>query len=275
MNGLPYYKAYPRDFFEGTIGMGFEVKGAYRLILDLIYQHGGRLLDDPRFIAGHLGCSVRKWVSLRSAILESGKIQVFDGCLANYRADKELDTLKTYQEQQREKASKPRKYNGLDVATAKPNTSHTEPDTEEEKREAKASPKKRGSRLADDWFLPKTWGEWAVAEGWKIDAIRTEADNFKDYWCARAGPTAVKLDWEATWRVWMRKTAKTSKPRINSNDQFGAAIHHLADRLSDGTARIDLSDRDPFAVRPRGNPPPNELGAIPLFRSGAGPRDQG
>ena len=275
MNGLPYYKAYPRDFFEGTIGMGFEEKGAYRLLLDLIYQHGGRLSDDPRFIAGHMGCSVRKWVSLRAAVIGAGKIQIIDGCLANYRADKELDTLKTYQEQQREKAAKPRKINSLGLSMAEPKSSQPEPEPEEEKREAKASPKKRGTRLADDWFLPKTWGEWAVSEGYQIDAIRTEADNFKDYWRARAGPTATKLDWEATWRIWMRKTPKTSHPRKNSNEQFGAAIHQLADRLSVGTARIDLSDRDPFAVRPRGNPAPDECSPIALFRPGLRPADQG
>lgn len=41
MNGLPYYKAYPRDFIEGTVGMSFELKGAYRLVLDLIYLRSG------------------------------------------------------------------------------------------------------------------------------------------------------------------------------------------------------------------------------------------
>ncbi|MFK5283859.1 DUF1376 domain-containing protein, partial [Lacticaseibacillus paracasei] len=56
MNGLPYYKAYPRDFIEGTIGMPFELKGAYRLLLDLIYMQGGRLPDDAKYISGLLGC---------------------------------------------------------------------------------------------------------------------------------------------------------------------------------------------------------------------------
>lgn len=136
MNGLPYYKAYPRDFFEGTVGLDLEFKGAYRLILDLIYMHGGRLTDDPRFIAGHLGCSVKRWNTLRAALIESGKIDVSDGVLRNLRADKELEILRSFSDQQREKARKPRKNNGLTAAMAEPWSSHTEPEPDKKKESA-------------------------------------------------------------------------------------------------------------------------------------------
>lgn len=135
MNGLPYYKAYPRDFLDGTAGMDFEVKGAYRILLDLIYLHGGRLVDDPRFIAGHLGCSVKKWNGLRAAVIATGKIVVSGGYLGNLRADKELDSLKSFSDKQRENASHPRKNKGLAQATAKPKASHTESDTEADKQQ--------------------------------------------------------------------------------------------------------------------------------------------
>lgn len=130
MNGLPYYKAYPRDFFDGTAGMDFEVKAAYRLVLDLIYMHGGRLVDDSRFIAGQFGCSVKKWNGLRSAILATGKIVVENGYLGNLRADKELDSLKSFQTKQRENGSQPKKNNGLTKATAEPKANHTDTDTD-------------------------------------------------------------------------------------------------------------------------------------------------
>lgn len=84
MNGLPYYKRYPRDFIEGTIGMPFEVKAAYSIILDLIYMQGGNLPDDPRYISGLLGVSVRKWGALRLALIESGKITVNGDYLRNH-----------------------------------------------------------------------------------------------------------------------------------------------------------------------------------------------
>ena len=132
MNGLPYYKAYPRDFIEGTIGMPFEIKCAYRVVIDLIYMQGGKLPDDARYISGLLGCSLRKWSSLREALVGAGKLQVSDGFLSNYRADKEIETLAKLQDIQRQNASGPRKNKGLQ----KP--SHRQPEPEPEYTKANA-----------------------------------------------------------------------------------------------------------------------------------------
>lgn len=92
--GYPYYKRFPRDFFEGTIGMPFEVKAAYGLLLDLIFIRDGKLPDDARFIAGHLGLSVRKWNLIRQKLLtwpnpdgSVGKIKADRGIISNSRAD--------------------------------------------------------------------------------------------------------------------------------------------------------------------------------------------
>lgn len=128
MNGLPYYKAYPRDFLEGTIGMPFEIKAAYRLLLDLIYMQGGRLPDDGRYISGHMGLSIRKWNSIRSELLSRGKIEIIGEFISNYRADKEIETLRKYQYNQAEKAARPRKNNDLANATAKPARVKPEPE---------------------------------------------------------------------------------------------------------------------------------------------------
>ena len=124
MNGLPYYKAYPRDFIEGTIGMPFELKCAYRVVLDLIYMQGGRLPDDARYISGLLGCTVRKWTSIRGELIARDKIQVSDGSISNYRADNELETLRKLSDKQAENARGPRKNKGLE----KPRPDHTEPE---------------------------------------------------------------------------------------------------------------------------------------------------
>jgi uncharacterized protein YdaU (DUF1376 family) len=68
----------------------------------------------------------------------------------------------------------------------------------------------RGSRLAQDWFLPKPWGEWAQTERPDLN-IRQTAEQFRDYWIAQAGQKGVKLDWAATWRNWVRNS-KAAKP---------------------------------------------------------------
>lgn len=131
MNGLPYYKAYPRDFIEGTIGMDFETKAAYRLVLDLIYMQGGNLPDDARYISGLLGCTVRKWNSLRGSLVGMGKIIVNGEFLTNERAIIELETLRKLQDKQAENRSRPNKIKDL----KSPRFDQSEP----EPKEAKAS----------------------------------------------------------------------------------------------------------------------------------------
>lgn len=67
---------------------------------------------------------------------------------------------------------------------------------------------KRGTRLPSDWVLPAGWGRWALEQGHSESTIRLEADKFADFWRAKGGKDAAKLDWEATWRNWMRNAPK-------------------------------------------------------------------
>lgn len=72
----------------------------------------------------------------------------------------------------------------------------------------KPKPRNRGTRLPADWRLPKAWGEWAKSSfiGTTDDQIRAEAERFHDFWIAKAGKDATKLDWQATWRNWCRNS---------------------------------------------------------------------
>ena len=70
---------------------------------------------------------------------------------------------------------------------------------------AKAPAQRKGKRLPDDWKLPRAWGQWAVEDRrWPPEKIRLEGEKFSDYWRAKSGKDAAKLDWEATWRNWCR-----------------------------------------------------------------------
>lgn len=67
----------------------------------------------------------------------------------------------------------------------------------------------RGSRLAADFVMPDEWIAWAQTErGWTRDVAETVSAQFKDYWTAAAGARAVKLDWKATWRNWVRESKR-------------------------------------------------------------------
>ena len=61
----------------------------------------------------------------------------------------------------------------------------------------------RGSRLSADWVLPKEWADWAKQERPDLD-LRSVSEQFRDYWSAKAGSGSTKLDWQATWRNWVR-----------------------------------------------------------------------
>lgn len=152
MNGLPYYPRYPRDFFDGTIGLSFEVKGAYAMLLDLIYMSGGQLYDDARFIAGHMNCSVRAWNQYRLTLIERRKIKVENGIISNLRADKELIIQRSFQDKQRENRLGSRKNNDLAITVVEPKHNHTDTDTDKKKREANASPKDAGLDLFDAFW---------------------------------------------------------------------------------------------------------------------------
>ena len=56
-----------------------------------------------------------------------------------------------------------------------------------------------------DWELPKTWGDWALAKypHWTADIVRSIAAKFRNYWVAKSGKDATKLDWQATWENWV------------------------------------------------------------------------
>lgn len=64
----------------------------------------------------------------------------------------------------------------------------------------------RGSRLPDDWALPKAWGDWAIAEypHWTPDIVRLVAEVFAGHWRAKTGKDATKRDWRLTWQNWCR-----------------------------------------------------------------------
>lgn len=87
----PWYKRYPSDFLAGTMDLTLEEKGAYNVILDLIYDRGAPIVDNSRYIAGVCGCSVRKWNSIRDRLLIAGKITIENGAISNRRALFELE----------------------------------------------------------------------------------------------------------------------------------------------------------------------------------------
>ena len=105
--------------------------------------------------------------------------------------------------------NKKKQVSNADETLQKRPSNATDTDTDTEQIQKRVN-NKRGSRLAQDWVLSKSMGDWATQERPDLD-VRQVAEQFKDYWVAQAGQKGVKLDWDATWRNWIRNT-KVVKP---------------------------------------------------------------
>jgi len=77
---------------------------------------------------------------------------------------------------------------------------------------------KRATRLPDDFIAPPAWIDWAMSKRrWGRSQAMEEAECFTNYWQAKPGAQARKLDWEKTWRNWVinsNRKVETSAPRI-------------------------------------------------------------
>lgn len=101
--------------------------------------------------------------------------------------------------------------------------------------------KKRGSRLPDDWEPDESLKAWALDDlGVSEDYLTYQTDQFCDYWHAKAGQQAIKLDWDLTFRSWMRKAKEeyggkrsSSNGRALNNDEKRPIPSGLPDVLQE------------------------------------------
>lgn len=84
---------------------------------------------------------------------------------------------------------------------------------------------KFATRIPDDFQPDEKMKAWFVAENLHtvIANPRAEHDDFCDYWRAKAGADARKIDWPATWRRWMRTAAQRASRNGYSTSGAGAA----------------------------------------------------
>jgi uncharacterized protein YdaU (DUF1376 family) len=224
-NHIPYFNFYASDFMNGVRGMTSQEVGVYVMLLCRIYEESGPVECNELILATYCGMRIATFRKSLEKLVALGKLYEADGMISNRRAEVEISkraeslknnsragkaSAKKRQQKQRAVATPvERPFNHTDTDT------DTDTDTEVLEREAKASPK-NGARLSPDWFLPASWGQWALDEGGSQDLIRSEADKFKDYWIGVAGAKARKADWEATWRNWIRKAIADKAPKFTA-----------------------------------------------------------
>lgn len=136
---MPYHRRYHGDALTGYRKLDLEERGAYTTVLDLIYDAGGPIENNERWLAGELNCSLRKSRAILSKLLSMQKIYItIDGKISNHRCEQELDYALKTSRKQAENGSKPKRKSADDVIfrnkisdDEKPSLSHVEtiPDT--------------------------------------------------------------------------------------------------------------------------------------------------
>ena len=218
---MHYYQHHIGDFIKDTSFLTNEEIGIYLKLLWIYY-------DTEKPLPNNLFELSMKTRTRDNTEMLSGLLEMFfsfntaEDCWHHNRCDNEIQNYK----QQLTIASKAGKASALkralnknptgvqqafnDGSTDVQPTNNHKPITNNQLNKAQ-----RGSRLAQDWVLTKSLGEWAQTERPDLD-VRLVAEQFKDYWIAQPGQKGVKLDWSATWRNWVRnsKAAKQNPADI-------------------------------------------------------------
>lgn len=71
---------------------------------------------------------------------------------------------------------------------------------------------KRGTRIPDDFTVTASMVDWARENVPLVDGKRS-TDRFVNYFQAKTGRDATKLDWERTWRNWLLKDQEDAERR--------------------------------------------------------------
>lgn len=73
---------------------------------------------------------------------------------------------------------------------------------------------KRGTRLSREWTPDLNSPANKTLHDQHDPAwLSEQLARFRDYWTSKTGQQATKVDWDATWRNWLRRSADQEKPR--------------------------------------------------------------
>jgi len=102
-------------------------------------------------------------------------------------------------------------------------------------------PRKRGHRLSEDWMPSEEVIQQMSSERPDVD-LRMEHRKFIDYWKAKTGKDATKLDWDATFRNWIRnaRTAPHLKAVVNGMATSDLRVAQVQALKKTPSARLEL-----------------------------------
>lgn len=269
--GLAWYARYPGDYLRDTMDLSLEQHGAYTVLLEVYYSQGSPItklqaeqlakryvttdslaipdildrffdFDGAVYRNDRAEREIAKRIAKQEKQSNAGKTtalkrwsQKHNGSLPNSLAKKKPDSLATYNHNH--------SHNHISDAPAVPDgsssTDNSNHGTTNEVQSAPDESKPRATRLPKDWTLPVEWQDWALADQptWTVLHCVRVADSFRDFWVSKSGANATKLDWEATWRNWVRKEGpmRAGQPGHSSTEEWPGQASGRADPRCSGT----------------------------------------
>lgn len=200
---MHYYQFNIADYRSATTHLSNEEDLAYRRLLDMYYDTEQKIPLDTQWVSRRLRIETHVVANVLNDMFEC-----HDDGYFHPRCDVVIKQFKEFAEAGKRGAAKRWGKPPNGEANNPPNeppmlTTNYKPITKNQVKD-----KQRGTRLAQDWVLTKSLGEWAQTERPDLN-IRQIAEQFKDYWIAQPGQKGVKLDWSATWRNWVRNSKAT------------------------------------------------------------------
>jgi uncharacterized protein YdaU (DUF1376 family) len=213
---MHYYKRNLGDYAKKTGRLTMLQHGAYTLLIDSCYdrEQFPTLEQALQWTWASTEAEVEavKFVLNRFFMFHDDGRYIQDRILTellNYQ--KNADTNKRIADEREAKRKENRTKREQSVDEPPPNhkplTINQEPRTINQEPTVKGT---RGSRLSADWVLPKEWEDWAKQERPDLN-LQSVGEQFRDYWSAKAGSGSTKLDWQATWRNWVRNQKQAFK----------------------------------------------------------------
>ena len=218
---MHFYQFHIGDYKSHTHHLSLIEDLAFRRLLDHYYLHEAPIKQ--RDIARQIGMKDNEQEVL--TVLNEFFISTDQGFI-NPRADEEIAKYRKFSEDGKKGAAK-RWHKGTNGEAYSPPiatpiaTNNQEPITNNHSiDESPTKQRTKGSRLSTDFELPDSWTEFCQTERPDLNPKKV-FESFKDYWVAKAGAAGVKLDWQATWRNWVRNQ-NIAKPLFKGSDLFDA-----------------------------------------------------
>lgn len=87
--------------------------------------------------------------------------------------------------------------------------------------------KTKASRIPEDFGITPDRKAYAEKHLPKVDAAAL-MDAFRDHWAAASGAKATKLDWDATWRTWVRNANQFGYPTLTVHSPQAKQVRYDA-----------------------------------------------